>query len=80
MLKMRHSREVLEEDSSWREWHLGFILLLLPVQDVLDVVLFCVKAITVTDRCFQQDTDGQRQLVCTQQTETGVSFPSINNV
>ena len=50
---MQDSRKVLEKDSCWRERHLGFILLLLPIQDVLDVFLFCVEAITVTYRCFQ---------------------------
>lgn len=49
----RNTSEVLEKDSRWRERHLGFILLLLPILNVLDVFLFCVKAIAVTDCCLQ---------------------------
>lgn len=50
---MVNSREVLEEDPCWRKRHLGFILLLLPVQNVLDIFLLGVKAIAVTNGCFQ---------------------------
>lgn len=69
---MRNSREVLEKDSSWGKRHLSFILLLLPVQDALDITFFCVKAITVTNSCLQQDTDGQRQFVYTGQTKNNI--------
>lgn len=67
-LRMRNSREVLQENSCRGEGHLGLVLLLLPVQDVLDVSLFGVEAIAVAHGRLQEDTDGQRQLVCTQQT------------
>lgn len=69
-----NSREVLEKDSRWRERHLGFILLLLPVQNVLHVGFFGVEAITVTDCCLQEDTDGQRQLVYTEGQKNNVLF------
>lgn len=69
-LKMRHSREVLQENSGRGEGHLSLVLLLLPVQDVLDVGLFSVEAVAVAHGRLQEDADGQRQLVCKQQTQS----------
>ena len=43
------SREVLEQDPGGRKRHLSHILLLLPVQIVLDVLLFHVEAVTFTN-------------------------------
>ncbi|KAG7230878.1 hypothetical protein INR49_024905 [Caranx melampygus] len=59
---------------AWRVWNernpdFGWTHPLHRVQQVLDVFFFCVKAITVTNRCLQEDTDGQRQLVYTEPTK-----------
>lgn len=59
----RYSREVLQQDTGRREGNLSHILLLAPVQYVLDVLLFNVETITFTYGCFQQDANGQRQLL-----------------
>lgn len=43
------SREVLEQDPGGRERDLGHILLLLPVEQLLDVLLFHVEAVALAD-------------------------------
>lgn len=61
------SREVLEQDPRWGEGDFcRALLLLLPVQDVVNVLLPHVKAIALSDGGLQQDADGQRQCICTQ--------------
>ena len=52
-LAQLNSREVLEQDPGGRKRHLSDILLLLPVQNVLDILLLHVKAVTFTDGSLQ---------------------------
>lgn len=71
-----NSREVLENNSCRLKWHFNILVLHdFPIKNVLNILLLHQELITVTDCCFQEDSNRKRQTCCMgKRRETNSAF------
>lgn len=59
------SREVLQNNSCRLKWHFDILVLHhFPAENILNISLLHQELITVTDCCFQEDSNRKRQACC----------------
>ena len=67
---LKDLREVLQDDTSWFEGDLDWLMLLVnPAQNVVHICLLYLELITVADCGLQQDTNGEWQAVWNQENK-----------